>query len=79
MARLNLERQKELGPKRFEYAKNKILELGLKIIYENESSEQISFYFQEETVTIYTYSGWHTGKSIKDGRGIENLLKQLKQ
>ena len=24
-----------------------------------------------------TYTGWHSGKSIKDGRGFAKLLKQL--
>ena len=35
--------------------------------------------FDNEKVKFFPYSGWHTGKSIKDGRGIENLLKQLKK
>lgn len=38
---------------------------------------KIIFYWKENKITLFPYSGWHTGKSIKDGRGIENLLKQL--
>jgi hypothetical protein len=38
----------------------------------------IIFYFKGEIVTLYPYTGWHTGKTIKDGRGFNNLLTQLK-
>lgn len=75
MARLNIERQKELEPKRFEYAKTKITELGFIITFEDET--RLEFLFKGEKIMLYPYSGWHTGKTIKDGRGIEKLLKQL--
>ena len=32
-----------------------------------------------ERVMVYPYTGWFTGKTVKDGRGINNLLKQIKQ
>lgn len=76
MARLDIERQKELEPKRLEFAKNVITNLGFEIIFENEN--QLQFMFKNEKVTLFPFSGWHTGKSIKDGRGIENLIKQIK-
>lgn len=28
-------------------------------------------------IKLYPYTGWFTGKGIKDGRGMKNLLKQL--
>lgn len=31
-----------------------------------------------EIVHFYPYSGWHTGKSINDGRGWNNLYNQIK-
>jgi putative heme iron utilization protein len=37
----------------------------------------IQFEFDGHTVTFYPYTGWHTGKSIKDGRGWRNLRKQI--
>lgn len=37
-----------------------------------------SFCAVGHAVMHYPFTGWHTGKSIKDGRGIQNLLKQLK-
>lgn len=75
MARQDIEMQKELEPKRMDYARRKILELGFAI--EQETKTAIRFRFKGELVTIFPYSGWHTGKSIVDGRGINNLLLQL--
>lgn len=39
---------------------------------------KIVFDYKESPVTFYPYSGWASGKTIKDGRGLENLLNQLK-
>lgn len=77
MARLDKKRQEELEPKRFDFAKNIILHLGLEILSEDKT--KIIFKFKEEKVTLFPYSGWHTGKSIEDGRGIQKLIKQLKK
>lgn len=74
--RLNKEKQKELEPKRIEYAKGKIKELGFDI--HNETPYSFCFFFKGEAITFFPYSGWYTGKTIKDGRGLDNLLKQLK-
>lgn len=37
----------------------------------------LQFTFRGSPVTLYPYSGWFTGKTVKDGRGIMNLLKQI--
>jgi hypothetical protein len=74
--RLNKEREAELQPKRMEVAKLAIQKLNLLIVREDET--KIVFFYKGSPVHFYPYSGWHTGKSIKDGRGLENLLKQLK-
>jgi hypothetical protein len=29
------------------------------------------------TVQFWPYSGWHSGATIKDGRGLQKLLDQL--
>lgn len=75
MARLDKERESELQPKRLQFAKNAIEHLGFEITYESE--KELRFEFKGETVYLFPYSGWHTGKSIVDGRGINKLLKQL--
>lgn len=73
--------QSEEGKKKqvemLEYAKDSILKflpLGTEISYDNTS---ISFLWKGSKITHYAYTGWHTGKTIKDGRGLQNLLNQL--
>lgn len=75
--RLNQQRQNNLEPKRMEYAIEKLIEMGYSPI--KQDGKKLSFTFKGEVVTLFPYSGWHTGKTIKDGRGIEKLLNQLKQ
>ena len=62
-------------PKRIRYAVEKLTELGLEIAFQN--STEIHFIWKGERVRLFAYTGWFTGKSVKDGRGIHNLLKQL--
>ena len=76
MARLNIERQQKLEPKRIEVVVIKITDLGIEIT--DITSNAIKFDFKGSQITFYPYAGWHTGKTIKDGRGIFELLKQLK-
>jgi len=73
--RLNKQREAELEPKRMTFAKDKITVLGLEITYED--SNKFTFIYNDQAVTFFPYSGWHSGKGIKDGRGIHKLLKQL--
>jgi len=73
--RLNQDREKELTPKRFEYAISQLEKMGYYIAYKDDT--KIRFEFNNHIVTLFPYSGWHTGKSIQDGRGLKNLLKQL--
>jgi hypothetical protein len=75
--RLDIERQNRLEPKRIEYAKKKLQEIGCVIEYE-DNTKIIFLDKAKNRITFYPYSGWHTGKSIKDGRGLNNLLEQLK-
>lgn len=75
--RLNQERQEKLEPKRIQYAINRINELGIIVTEKDERS--IKFYYKGALITFFPYSGWASGKTITDGRGIENLIKQLKK
>lgn len=74
--RLNQERQARLEPKRMETALTSLKELG----YEPRQVGEVRIDFEHKGATIqyFPYSGWATGKTIDDGRGLENLLKQLK-
>lgn len=75
MARLDIERQQELEPKRVDYAVKELEKIGKKITFKDET--KIIFEHEGESITLYPYSGWFTGKGIKDGRGISKLLKQM--
>lgn len=74
--RIDKERESELQPKRIEYAAKKLNELGYMSL--DIDSTKIVFWHKGEPCLLYPYSGWHTGKTIKDGRGLQNLLNQLK-
>lgn len=76
MSRQGSQRQAELEPERIAFAKQEIQKLGYEIIHEDHRS--LRFIFQEEEIVIHPYSGWHSGKSIKDGRGITHLIAQIK-
>lgn len=76
MSRLNKDRQEKYEPIRIDRAVNALMALGIEITFINNT--RIEFYYREALITYYPYSGWASGKTIKDGRGLENLLKQLK-
>ena len=73
--RINQEREKQLQPKRIKTAKDKISHLGFVINFEDDTT--IKFQYHGNIITFYPYSGWLSGKGIKDGRGLKNLLGQI--
>lgn len=75
--RLDQEREKRLQPTRMESGKKAITDLGYAIEY--ESSTELIFTFNGKRVHFWPYSGWHSGATIKDGRGLNKLLRQLTQ
>lgn len=76
MPRLDKERQAELEPKIMEQAVEKLAELGINAVRIDD--HELEFEYKGKTVSYFPYSGWATGQSIKDGRGLDNLLNQLK-
>lgn len=78
MARLNTERQNKLEPKRMAYAHEHLTTLTEVDIIET-TDKRIVFKFKGEKVTLYPYSGYFNGKSVRAGRGIDYLLDQLKK
>lgn len=70
------ERNKHINEKRKEYA---IIQLDkLKVEYTYEDDVEIRFLWKGNEIKLFPFTGWFSGKGIKDGRGINNLLKQLK-
>ncbi len=74
--RLDKEREERLQPQRMEVAKQAIQNLGYTLIHVDET--KVAFIYKGSAVHYYPYSGWATGKHIKDGRGLEHLLNQIK-
>lgn len=60
---------------RIRFAKYKLRHLGYEV---TETIGCLTFQHKGNTIRFYPYTGWFTGKGIKDGRGLERLLKQLK-
>ena len=75
MARLDKDRENELQPKRMEYSIEQIGKAGYEILYSDKT--RVEFEFNGAIVKFFPYSGWHTGKTIVDGRDISKLLKQI--
>lgn len=75
MARLNKERENEKQPIRLQTALERIESKGYHVHFQDDTS--IKFMFKGNEITYFAYSGWASGKGIKDGRGLINLLKQL--
>lgn len=69
--------QKAVQKQRLEFASMRLEESGIDIL--GSSSEyQLLFIHQGHKVYFFPYTGWHSGSTIQDGRGIENLMKQIK-
>lgn len=63
-------------PRRYTYAKQQIENLGFETI-SSPCETFLQFKFKGNVINFFPYTGWASGKGIKDGRGIHNLLKQI--
>ena len=54
---------------------NVLSKLGFMVERVNIST--LKFEYKGSVVLLYPYTGWFTGKTVNDGRGIKNLIKQL--
>jgi len=75
--RINQERENKLQPIRMQKAIEEIE--ALKFVITKQDKTYLQFDFRGHTITFFPYSGWHTGKTIKDGRGLRKLLNQIKE
>lgn len=73
--RLDQEREERLQPLRMKNCQEKLEELGFKV--EAIGGYRLEFEYKGNTIKFWPYSGWHTGKGIKDGRGFGELLRKL--
>ena len=77
MARLDIERQVKLEPLRMQTALDSFESLEVEGL--NHSDKVITFFWKGSVIQYFPYSGWASGKTIKDGRGLKKLLKQLER
>lgn len=77
MPRLDKERQKELEPKRMEFAEEKLAEMGIVSVRATDS--ELEFEWRGNTIKFFPYSGWFQGAGIASGWGINALIKRLKE
>ena len=59
----------------YDYAFSKLSKIVTTL--EKVSNKELQFTFDGCIVKFYPYNGWHTGKSIIDGRGLKKLIKQI--
>lgn len=76
MARQDIDRQNKLEPKRMQHAKKQIEALGFQVFEFDKST--LVFQFKDHEIKYFPYSGWASGKTIKDGRGLERLINQIR-
>ena len=70
-----MDSKKKIEAERKDFAMFQLDKLGIEFTYEDDS--EIRFDWKGKQVKFFPFSGWHTGGSIRDGRGLKNLLKQL--
>ena len=75
MSRIDIDRQDRLEPQRIQKAKEELLKKNVEIV--SVTDKEITFTHKGSLIKFFPYSGWHSGKTIKDGRGLKNLLEQL--
>lgn len=63
-------------PGRWEYTISVLKEKGYDPV-EDHTNKCIRFEYKGNTITVWPYKGWFSGKGVKDGRGIKKLLKQI--
>ena len=74
---LNKESEPPLQFKRMTKAMNELQSMNYDV--EIIGTSKLMFKHREEWITFFPYSGWASGKNIKDGRGLQSLLKQLNE
>lgn len=85
--RLDIARQNYLEPRRMASCKLTLEEMGFDVTVAaspagygttlSERATRLEFFYKGKRIMFWPYSGWHTGKTIKDGRGFQHLVEQL--
>lgn len=76
LALIAKERRAGSEPDRRDYVIRELTARGFAPAWD-EAAKAVTFTLRGNTITVYPYKGWFSGKGVKDGRGIRKLLKQL--
>jgi len=68
--------QLKIQAERLQFASMRLEEAGIDIL-SSSSEYQLQFMHLGHKVYFFPHSGWHSGSKIIDGRGLENLIKQI--
>lgn len=61
---------------RIKFAKSQLETRGYKVTHD-VANKCLIFEHKGNKIRLFPYTGWFTGKGIKDGRGLQTLLKRL--
>lgn len=53
-----------------------LIEMGYDVCEANY--KRVVFWYKDNLITFWIKKQWASGKGVQDGRGIENLFKQIK-
>ena len=68
--------KKQIQPERMNIALFELAFINVDVVFQNES--EIHFMHKGSLIKYFPYTGWATGKTINDGRGLQTLLNQIK-
>lgn len=61
---------------RIKFAKSELEKRGYEVTHD-VANKCLIFEHKGNKIRLFPYTGWFTGKDIKDGRGLQTLLKRL--
>lgn len=71
---IRLKEREAIEPTRFEYAVDTLMDAGHRV---GRNPKDGKSFIVNETITIWPYTGWWSGKGVGSGRGVHNLVKAL--
>lgn len=72
---MEIRNKKQINDTRLDFAKRNIEDFGYEVL--RVSEKELQFEHNGNLIKFFPFTGWATGRGIKDGRGLENLLNQL--
>ena len=64
-------------PGRMDWTRQQLEDMGYAVTHD-PAQRVLMFEYKNSTIRLWPYTGWFSGRPIVDGRGFENLVKQLR-